>query len=169
MIRTLFFAAAAFGLAACASAPTYAPAATPNGAGYSETQIEGNRYFVTYRAAGGADAALLQDYALLRAADITLERGASWFWVDRRNVDASSSRSSGPSLGVGIGGVSGGSHSGVGASVGLNFPIGGGGGQRARSATLEMRLGEGPKPDEPNAYDARSTSTNLRSRIAAAG
>jgi hypothetical protein len=74
MIRIFVFAAACALMAACAtSPPPYAAATGPNGAGYSETQIENNRYFVTYRAAGASDAQLLQDYALLRAADLTLQ------------------------------------------------------------------------------------------------
>jgi len=44
--------------------------------------------------------------------------------------------------------------------------LGGGGGPTATSATLEVRFGEGPKPDDPNAYDARSIATNLRARQA---
>ena len=66
---------------------------------------------------------------------------------------------------MGVGGGSWGSRSGASVGVGINFPIGGGGGQRARSATLEVRFGEGPKPDQPNAYDARAVSSNLRARI----
>lgn len=164
MIRTLIFAAACAGLAACATTPSYAPAASATGAGYSETQIENNRYFVTYRAPGAADVRLLEDYALLRAADLTLQNGRDWFWVDRRVVDGESSRRSGPSIGVGIGGGSWGRRSGGSVGVGMNFPLGGGV-QRATSTTLEVRFGEGPKPDEPNAYDARAVSQNLRSRV----
>jgi hypothetical protein len=164
MIRTLVFAAACSALAACATTPSYAPAACASGAGYSETQIESNRFHVTYRAGGAADAQLLQDYALLRAADLTLEHGREWFWVDRSTIDADDSHN-GPSFGIGIGGGSWGSHSGGSVGVGMNFPIGGGGGQRARAATVEIRLGEGPRPDDPNAYDARATSQNLRAHL----
>lgn len=166
MIRKLLFAAAALSLASCATAPPpYAPAATPNGAGYSHTQIESNRYFVTYRAGGAADADLISDYALLRAAELTLENGRDWFWVDRRTLDAQPAGRSGPSIGVGVGGGSWGRRSGASVGVGMSFPIGGSGGQRARSATLEIRFGEGPKPDDANAYDARAAADNLRARI----
>lgn len=166
MTRLVLPILAALALAACASTPTYAPATRPNGAGYSQTQIENNRYFVTYRASGSADAALLQDYALLRAADITLERNADWFIVDRRTLDDAPGNS-GPSLGVSLGGASFGGRSGVGAGVGINFPLGGGQQARATSATLEIRLGAGPKPDDPNAYDARAVAQNLRVRTQA--
>lgn len=156
----------ALGLAACASTPAYGPAASPNGAGYSERQIESNRFFVTYRASGSTDAALLQDYALLRAAEVTLEQGGEWFWVDRRALDEDHSYNSGPRFSVGVGGASLGGHSGVGVGVGMNFPLGGQQAQQAHSATIEMRIGQGAKPADPNAYDAREISANLRARLA---
>lgn len=160
----VLFAVAA--LAACTSTPRYQPAEAQGAAGYSETQIESDRYFVTYRARSGADASLLHDYALLRAAELTLERGGTWFWVDRRTLDAASS-GGGPSIGVGVGGGSWGGRSGGGVSVGMNFPLGGGGGQRAGAVTLEVRLGEGAKPDDANAYNASETAAALRSRLPA--
>lgn len=169
MLRHLIVIAAAAALAACASTPpAYAPAASQSVAGYSETQIESNRFFVTFRAPSGADPALLQDYALLRAADLTLQNGRDWFWVDRRSVDEQATRSSGPSVGVGVGAGSWGNRSGASVGVGVNLPLGGQR-QTARAATLEIRFGEGPKPDDANAYDARATSANLRARIASAG
>lgn len=166
MSRFAFFTAILFLAAACASAPPpYAPATQQSAAGYSETQIEANRFFVTFRAPNGADASIIQDYALLRAADITLERGHEWFWVDRRTLDEQQSSNRGPSLGVGVGGASWGSGSGGSVGVGINLPLGSGGGPQARSATLEIRFGEGQKPDEANAYDARALAVNLRARL----
>jgi hypothetical protein len=164
MLRPLSFIAFTV-LAACASTPSYGPAASQGGAGYSERQIESNRFFVTYRAASAADAALLQDYALLRAAELTLEHGREWFWVDRRTLDEGGARNGGPSVGVGVGAGSWGGRSGGSIGVGVNIPVGGGGGERARAATLEIRFGEGVKPDDVNAYDARAISANVRSRL----
>lgn len=164
--RLLIPLVAAAALAACATTPAYRAAATPTAAGYSETQIESNRFFVTYRAAGTADAQLLNDYALLRAAELTLQSGRDWFWVDRRTTDdAGGAHNSGPSVGVSVGGGNWGRRSGVGVGVGMNFPIGGSRGPRASAATLEIRFGEGVKPDDPKAYDARAVSSNLRSRL----
>ena len=140
------------------------PARADGAAGYSETQIEANRYFVTYRAPGGANESLVHDYALLRAADITLERGKSWFWVDRRSFDGQSQGGGGPRVGVGVGGGRWSGGGGSFGSVSVGIPIGSGGGATVRSATLEIRLGEGAKPDDPNAYDARAVATNLRAR-----
>jgi hypothetical protein len=167
-IRHAIAAAGAIALAACVTAPPpYAPSASPQVAGYSETQIESNRFFVTYRAPGGAAAALLQDYALLRAADLALQNGSDWFWVDRRTLNEDAGRGGGPSIGVGIGAGSWGGRTGGSVGVGINFPIGGQSRQTARAATVEIRFGEGAKPDDPNAYDAHSTAASLRARLAA--
>ncbi|MGD9965299.1 MAG: hypothetical protein AB7T59_02150 [Hyphomonadaceae bacterium] len=172
MIRTIIVAAALF-LGACATTgppPPYTAAPTSTALGYSETQIESDRYFVRYRAPSGADAALLQDYALLRAAELTLENGREWFWVDRRTNDRASARSGGSSVGIGVGGGSWGRRSGASVGVGINVPLGPRpAGEIARGATLEIRFGAGPKPDDPNAYDAHSVQANLRPRVAAAG
>lgn len=165
MFRTLIAAAALAMLAACASTPTYAPAATYGAPGYSEMQIESNRYFVTYRSAGAAPQTLLYDYALLRAADLTLQNGRDWFWVDRRTFDAEGRTYSGPTIGVGIGTGGWRGNSGTFGSVGVNVPLGQPRGN-ARAATLEIRFGEGAKPDDANAYDARAISTNIRARLA---
>lgn len=162
-----FVFAALIVLAACASAPlSYQPAVSATAPGYSELQVENNRYFVTYRSRASADPQALQDFALLRAADVTLQNNREWFWVDRRQTDAVVPRgSSGPSIGIGVGGGSG--H--VGGGVGLSFPIGTprAAAPQARTATLEIRLGQGAKPDDPNAYDARALSAALRSRLLA--
>ncbi len=166
MIRRIFCIAALAALAACASTPpVYGPSLAANSAGFSETQIESNRYFVTFRAPGGAEETLLQDYALLRAADVTLRNNADWFWVDRRTTDGRNAAPRGPTIGFGVGSGSYGRRSGTSVGVGMNFPLGGGGGPRATAATLEIRTGTGPKPDDPNAYDAREVSTSLRARL----
>ena len=164
MIRSCIPLMFAVALVACASAPTYTPAASANGAGYSERQIEADRFYVLYRAGGTADAALLQDFALLRAADIALEHGGDWFWVDRRALDEDPYQANGPRLGVSLGGASFGGHSGVGLGVGMSFPLGHQA-QQAHSATVEMRLGHGPKPDDPSAFDAHATDAAIRARL----
>src|SRR5262249_22675082 len=157
---------AAAALAACATTPPpYVAATGPHAVGYSDTQIESDRFSVNYRADGPADASLVSDYALLHAAEVTLAHGGDWFWVDRREVDTTHGRYGGPTIGLGLGGASFGSHSAVGMGVGFNFPIGGHSGAQATGATLEIRVGHGPKPDAENAYDAHATQSNLRARL----
>jgi hypothetical protein len=167
MLRLSALIAAAALLAACATAPVYVAAPAPNKAGYTHTQVESNRFFVTYRAPGGGDARLVEDFALLRAAELTLEQGADWFVVDRRSTDAADASASGPRVGVGVGGGSYGRRSGVSTGVGISFPLGGGG-PRATASTLEIRTGAGEKPDGANVYDARAVSSSLRAQIAGA-
>ena len=71
-----------------------------------------------------------------------------------------------PSVGVGYGSSrSSGrygsySSSGVGVGVGLNFS-----GPSPTSTTLEVVMGNGPRPDRPNAYDARGVQDSLRARF----
>lgn len=72
---------------ACASTPAYRPAASAAAPGYSETALETNRYRVVYRLAG-RDTGKAQDYALLRAAELTLQRGYSTFEIVSRSADA---------------------------------------------------------------------------------
>lgn len=163
MFRTIALAAVLL-ISACASAPPpYGAALSATGAGYSETQIENGRYFVTFRAPSGAEASRLEDYALLRAAELTLQNGRQWFWLDRRTVDETA-RASGPTIGVGVGAGSWGRRSGGSVGVGVNLPLGGAQ-ERARAAMIEIRFGEGDKPDAVNAYDARSTADSIRARL----
>lgn len=163
--RIILAAAFAATLAACASTPTYTPAVSQGAAGYSERQIEDNRFFVTYRAPSATNAEQLHDFALLRAADITLERGREWFWVDRRSLEGQNERRSGLSVGFGVGAGSYGRRGGASVGVGTSIPVGGTVRGTANAATLEIRLGSGPKPDDPNAYDARAVSANVRARL----
>lgn len=69
---------AALSLTACASAPSYRSASSATASGYSEQVIEKDRYRVQYRLKG-SDKAAARDYALLRAGELTLEKGYSTF------------------------------------------------------------------------------------------
>ena len=65
---------------ACATAPNYREATTEKSTGYSDQAIEKDRYRVQYRLARD-DSGKARDYALLRAAELTLEKGYSTFEV----------------------------------------------------------------------------------------
>jgi len=156
-------AAAGLALSGCASLAPYGAQAGPGGQGYAEQRIESDRYRVTYSGVGAAGP--VADYALLRAAELTTAEGYDWFevtqsWTDGRLDSAGGFR---PSLGLGYGaGRSSGrygsySSSGVGVGLGLNFS-----GPSPTSTTLEVLMGRGPRPDRPNAYDARGVQDSLR-------
>lgn len=163
-IRASGLAVAAAGiltLGACASLAPYGPQMGQGGQGYAEAAIEANRYRVTYNGVG--DPAPVADYVLLRAAELTLERGYDWFEVTQRWTDGRPDPRGGVrpsvSIGAGSGRYGGYSTSGVGVGVGLNLT-----GPGATSTTLEVVMGRGIKPDRPQAYDARDVARALGRR-----
>ena len=166
-VRSIIAAAAlSLAAAACATAPTpYAPAGGASSYGYSETRIEADRYSVRFDANSSTDNAVSRDYALLRAAELTLRDGYEWFQiVDAMGGDSERGRS-GPAVSVGVGGVSGSRGSGLSTGVGITF---GGGRSRAQQepATLEIKMGKGAKPEGVNVYDAQSVVDSVGARAA---
>jgi hypothetical protein len=149
----------ALALAACATPAPYGPATRSGGAGFSELRIENDRYRVTYRDAQNESAAA--DYALLRAAEITLAQGYDWFIVDQRSTDREG-QGSGPRITVGGASTNYGGRTSVGVGAGVGFNLGGG---PKATVSLEIRLGRGAKPTDANAYDARQVQATLRGRL----
>jgi hypothetical protein len=66
-------ATSALALTACASLAPYGQQMGPNGQGYSEQQIERDRFRVTYKGVGAPGP--VADMALFRAAQLTTEQG----------------------------------------------------------------------------------------------
>ena len=151
------FALAVLALAACATPTVYAPMANPGAAGFSETRIDQSHWRVTFRGGSDADPNRVEDLALLRAAQLTLDQGNDWFRVTDRHRDARPP--SGPILSIGVGGSSYGRHGGSGWDVGTGVPLGGG---AIFSVTLEIALGKGPRPEQADAYDARDVQKSVR-------
>lgn len=166
MKAAALIASAALALTGCASLAPYGPQTAQNGQGYSEYRLESDRWRVTYSGVGAPGP--VADYALLRAADLTVENGFDWFEVTQRYIDGRPDSAGGvrPSLGVGYGSgrYSGPygrySSSGVGVGVGLNFQ-----GPSPTSTTLEIIMGRGETPGRPEAYDARGVQQSLRARF----
>ena len=153
-------AACALALTACATAPTVFQPAGPRGVvGFSEMRIEPGRYRVTFQGGPGAPPAQVQDYALLRAADLAVAQGYDWFRVIERTTRQNGY--SGSSLSVGVGGMSFGRHSATGVGVGTGIPLGGG---AALTTTLEVLMGKGQKPGDGDVYDARGVQRSIRAR-----
>ena len=142
------------GATACTTAKPYGPASSATAQGYIVQPIEADRFRVTYNGASPQEA---RRYALRRAAEVTLENGGEWFRVVSSYTEKSGSSRSGSSISVGGGSYSGGSSS-VGVGVGLGFPLGGG--SEKTTESLEILVGSGLKPDEPNVYEAESVLIN---------
>jgi len=160
-LTLLTLAASALALTACASLAPYGPQQGANGQGYAEQRIETNRWRVTYRGVGAPGP--VADMALLRAADLTVQNGFDWFEVTQRWTDGRRDSAGGirPSVSIGAGSSRYGrySSSGVGVGVGLDLS-----GPQPTSTVLEVVMGNGPRPDRPEAYDARDVQMTLRGR-----
>lgn len=151
-------------LAACATAvgTLYGPA-DRQGYGYTASAIEGDRYRIAFAGDGATPADVVEDYALLRAAEIAVEKGYDWFRVVGRSVDER--RKGGVGVGAGVGG--GGRNVGVG--VGGN--LGTIGARKFYTASLEVLYGKGEKPEgdeRGEVYDARAVIEAVRARMPAA-
>jgi hypothetical protein len=161
MKRLFLCGLAALSLAACATAPTvYQPAAGPTGIGYSEYRIEPGRYRVTFQGGQGAPPQQVMDYAIVRAADLTLAEGYDWFRIADRFMRPTSAGNPGPRISLGVGGMDFGRHSSVGVGVGTGFNLGQGT-YGATQATVEVFMGKGPKPPGVDVYDARAVRSTL--------
>ncbi|MCA8901249.1 MAG: hypothetical protein KDA53_08355 [Hyphomonas sp.] len=76
-------------LGACATATPYQPAVDSD-RGYSEQQIESNRFLVQFSGNSLTDRKTVETYLLYRAAELTKLNGYDHFRVVRRDTDADS-------------------------------------------------------------------------------
>ena len=160
MKRILLAAACCLSLAACVTPTHYQPVTKAGGVGFSELRIEPGRYRITFQGGAGAPEVQVQDYALLRAADLALADGYDWFRVVDRSIRQTGY--GGASIGLGVGGASFGRHTatGVGVSAG-GIPLSGG---PELQASLEVLMGKGPRPSGPDVYDARAVRASIGPR-----
>ena len=87
MMRSLFIvAAAALVLAGCETATPYHPSTEPGAAGYSDEQLTANRYRVTFTGNSATPRETVEDYLLLRSAEVTLKAGYHYFLFDTRDT-----------------------------------------------------------------------------------
>ncbi|WP_027329032.1 CC0125/CC1285 family lipoprotein [Marinimicrobium agarilyticum] len=153
-------------ISACAAPKVYQPA-SDGGYGYRESQIADNRYRVSFKMRGDTQFEAM-DYALLRAAELTLMADYDWFVVADRHVDGEKRE---PSTGVnasrtreverhcGLLGCT--TSSRPSTTYGAEISSG----NRAESEViLEIRLGKGVRPTEVDSYDALEVRNNLRKR-----
>ncbi|MBD3647177.1 MAG: hypothetical protein HUJ31_06915 [Pseudomonadales bacterium] len=76
------------GITACASNSTdYRRADRPGKDGYRETQITGNRYRVSFKGNRATTPDQVKDYALMRAAELTMLNGHDWFRVVNQETE----------------------------------------------------------------------------------
>lgn len=157
-------------VAGCSSTTTYQPADERGAYGYTETQLGSNRFRVTFTGNSSTDKETVNDYAMLRAAELTLQNGYNWFNLVNRDTESKSRSSSS---------ISGFNSFGGGTSVyqrcGLvscqtvvsQSPRFGGGISSSTTrtnyqASLEIKMGKNPMPDDAEAYNAQELAATLR-------
>jgi hypothetical protein len=155
MTRLIYLLPALVALTACASTPTlYAPA-SDGGHGYSQQRIEQDRYRIRFAAGSDMSIREVEDMALLRAAQITVEEGGDWFIVVSRAREGNDRN---PVRVGGSVGQSFGSRGRSGSSIGLGIHFDADAGEK--TAMLEILIRSGQRDGNPNAYDARQVIDN---------
>lgn len=159
-MRLFSVAVCAVALAACATAvgTAYAPA-DGKGYGYSDTRIEADRYRITFSGDGATPQDVVEDYALLRAADIAISNGYDWFRVISRDV--SRENKGGVGIGAGVGG------GGRNVGVGVGGDLGTIGSRPFFTVRMEVLFGKGARPEGGDYYDARAVKETVKARVAA--
>ncbi len=164
----LFAAAAALVLSACATSTPYQPADS-SGRGYTDQQLESNRWRVSFKGNTLTSREQVENYLLYRAAEITTQRGFDYFIIVEGAVDQESSFRT--------------YSSGFYGSYGFPYTVWG---LHARGhfgypgyandyytrervefrATADVLMHKGEKPgDDARAYDAREIMRNLAGTI----
>jgi hypothetical protein len=153
----------ALGLGACAATPTPYQVVGNDG-GYSDQQLESDRYRVKFEGNSATSRETVEDFALYRAAELTLQTGNDYFQVVSKEVEPVIGSVSGisPGIGIGIGGGSGN------VGVGLSTIFGGGGRADYSYVTyLDIVVHEGEKPeDDRNSYTAFDVIERLKPKVA---
>lgn len=87
-LKPILLVSALLILAACVQPTAYRPADANNHTGYSDQRLADNRIRVTFRGNSATYRETVEDYLLLRSAEVTREAGYSWFAFDTRNTEA---------------------------------------------------------------------------------
>jgi len=172
MFRMITLGASALILAACATATPYGPAERGGGYGFSEQQIEQNRYRITFRGNSSTARETVENSLLYRAAELTVRQGFDHFIVVENETEARTS-------------YTGSSYPAFYGRYGYGYPFHGPRGHHAfpyyaygfgwgypydsysreitrYSAVAFVTMHEGSKPDHNSqAFDAREVMTNL--------
>jgi len=73
-------------LAGCETAATYHP--LESGTGYTDQQLASNRFRITFTGNSATRRETVENYLLLRSAEVTLKAGSRWFAFDNRDTEA---------------------------------------------------------------------------------
>jgi hypothetical protein len=162
-------------LAGCATQTNYQPAEKRGADGYTETKLTANRYRVTFVGNSATPSETVKDYALLRAAELTLQEGYDWFQIahldgDKKTnstyFDGGTAFPAQTSVYQRCGLMSCDTY--VASSPGFGGGIGTVSHNTAYSSALEIVMGKRPMPKTADSYDARELASTLRRTMAKA-
>lgn len=156
MKRLLFLVVSLLLLQACATTSPYQPA-NSRGYGYSETQLSDTQYRIDFKA-WDVPSGKAVNYAMLRAAELTLEKGYDWFEAVDRKSEAVKPRAT-TTVGFGLSSMRS-SHFGMGMGMDM-----GGDDRNESEVLLEIQMGKGIKPDTTQVYSASELVENLRKAL----
>lgn len=158
-------------LLACSSQPAYRAAEGEGGYGYNETQLSDTQYRVTFKARG-TDKNMATNYAMLRAAEVTLMNDFDWFVISHRettidketvrNPDWSYTNSREMVTYCSATGCYTRSYPSSAFSAGIHV---GGRTDSDIAVNLEIRMGNGKQPDTNHSYNAKQVRDNLQTKI----
>lgn len=146
-------------LAACAASPTPYQLAGEEG-GYADQQIESDRYRVSFEGNAATSRETVENYALYRAAELTLASGNDYFKVVSKEVEPiiGGVRGVTPGFGIGIGGGN--------VGFGVSSTFGGGRPDYSYVTYLDIVVYEGEKPEEDrDAYGAFDVIERLKTTV----
>jgi len=163
------FSALALVLAGCETATPYQPVGARNleaGGGYSDQQIEANRWRVTFSGNALTSRDTVERYLLYRSAELTVQQGFDWFAANDRNTDKATQTYVDPYFGAYWGPRWGFYRRGYGWGYGRwGDPYWGAPLDVDQTsefkASAEIVMGKGPKPADRSAFDARSVIEHL--------
>ena len=78
--------------AACASQPPYHPATSDSSTGYSDERLTDTRYRVNFTGGRTTRRGQVEDFLLLRSAEVTKAAGFAWFVFDTREMERTTYR-----------------------------------------------------------------------------
>jgi hypothetical protein len=81
-------AAAVLLLAACQTPASYQPRGPQSRTGYTDEQLAANRWRVTFTGNSATQRETVENYLLLRSAEVALKAGYRWFVFDTRDTKA---------------------------------------------------------------------------------
>ena len=158
-------------IAGCASQPDYRQA-DKGGFGYNESKLSDTQYRVHFKAKG-TDKGKAMDYAMLRAAELTLLEGYDWFVVtDRETLVDKETVQTTPTAGFsqryarvtdcGVLTCRTSYHPTSQFETGVFV----GGSQKSEiESILSIELGKGTRPTSATSFDAREVRENLQPKV----